>query len=238
MRITVVYLLLVAIGCNGVMAPAEPAPRPAEELPTELEEDPMLTAVILATTITAAANVETRLKTPGVLADALQKEKLGVSIATVFPGATGEAIEANKAATAVSNTRNFNCRHQDNNMAKPFGCDGWYKDRKTESELIDLQIAGEAGPALDEGAPEGMADFYHLMNFRLAGPGGEAKIDEMVRVMFVGLVLADLYDFRCENQDDGKKTVCQATYNDVLNAATHHSLDRAGFVVKPIRRVP
>ncbi len=199
---------------------------------------------VLLFSITAQAapkQVRTRLRVPGAWLDNPQKEALGNAVVAVVPKAIKdtEGVEL-QGKSALVKVRNFNCRHKDNDMSKGIGCDGWYKDRKTIDEIIDLQIEGVAGPALDEGAPEGFVDFWHLINFTLADTVAQGKLDLFVKATFVGLQLSDLYNFRCTlDEKDDTRMACESVYEDIVSAATHHTLNKARVTVgKPLGRVP
>jgi hypothetical protein len=188
----------------------------------------MLTALLLSLSFSAPGDVEALLVAPEVETDTDQKAKLGDALVGVFPNAVKATV------------RNFNCRRENNNMADAFGCDGWYKDRQTEAVHASLRIDGKAQKPLDEGAPAGMVDFWRLVDFKLApDEAALTKLDDFIQATFVGLELADVYDFRCSRDEIiFTKITCNCTFFNVISTAVHHTMDMSGSVMKALRIVP
>lgn len=190
----------------------------------------MLTALLLSLSLSASGDVEAILATPIAELDQPAKSALATAILAVFPTATTATIQ------------NYYCRRDADNSdpekRNDVMCSGFYTARVTTSEFIDLSIAGKVHKTF-EGAPEGYVDIWKSAPQTQADANGKTKTADFLTQVFTGVALNDIMDFACQrDQVDTTKVTCRCAYFDEVSPTTYVTLAHAGFVVRPLRRVP
>lgn len=191
----------------------------------------MLTALLLSSAL-ISTGVEAVLASPTVQLDAGGKAALVAAITAAFPSAVPATIH------------NYYCMRDHSNADEAkrndLLCDGFYEDRVSDTDFVDLSIAGNIVKVLDT-APEGQVDVWRKAPRKRLESGSAAwtSTNGFVTQVFVGLAVADLLDFACQRDtSDETKIPCRSAYFDTVSDATYSTLSRTGFVVRPIRRVP
>jgi hypothetical protein len=195
----------------------------------------MFTALLIAMTLTVS-NVEVLVEVvPSSTLDDPQKSVLAAGILAVFPKAKASGVQSYGCIRDVENTDVA----KRNNLT----CGGFYTARVTDTEHVDLSIAGRIVKTFD-GAPEGFADVWMKPPEKdgkpvLSGTDAWTKQDAFISAAFTGIDATDILDFNCSRDKEVDTTVvCRCAYYDIVNEATAKFLELAKVVHKIIRRVP
>jgi hypothetical protein len=190
----------------------------------------MLSALLISLALSASGDIEAVLATPTAELDGPAKSTLATAILAIFPNAVTATIQQ------------YYCRRDTANpdaaKRNDMVCSGVYANRVTTAKFVDLSIAGEVVKTI-AGAPEGFVDIWQRAPTKVADTAGKAAQGTFVEQVFNGLTLTDINDFACQRDpNDDTKVSCRCSYFDTVSPGTYVTLAYAGYVLKPLRKIP